>query len=93
MCGAARRRSRPRSFRARRGGARLDETNVYACADVVVDDVSESGVDYAFLRLDRPVETGATPAIPRVEPPELAEALTLVSFPGGIPMKGTRAAW
>jgi hypothetical protein len=45
------------------------------------------GVDYAWLRLDRPVSPERHRATLRPSPAQVGEALTLVSFPGGVPMK------
>ena len=57
----------------------------YACTDVVADHIADD-VDFAWLRLDRPV-LGIEPALARREPASIGESLTLLSFPGGIPMK------
>jgi hypothetical protein len=64
----------------------IASSDVYDCADVIVDTWSP-GVDFAWLRLDRAVSGAERPATARLSPPPPGEALALVSFPGGIPMK------
>lgn len=66
----------------------LTEADVYDCVDVVIDETDETGLDYAWLRLDRP---RAAPTLTlRVDAPQPDEAVSLVSFPSGIPIKADR---
>ncbi len=64
----------------------LSASHVYDCVDVVEDVVDESGVDFAWLRLDRPVAVGK-PAAPAMRMADVGDQLTLASFPSGVPMK------
>jgi hypothetical protein len=63
----------------------LASGDVFDCVDVVLDTQVAGGVDFAWLRLDRP--TGRLPATPSSAPVRIGEALALVGFPGGVPMK------
>jgi hypothetical protein len=68
---------------------RLTDDDIYDCVDVVVDEVDDTDVDYAWLRLDRPRAAGPTVTL-RLDAPAPDEHVALVSFPSGIPMKGDR---
>jgi hypothetical protein len=70
---------------------RLDD--VYACAEVVVEAHSPPDapvrLDYAFVRLDRPVQSVLPPPVLRDRREELAvdEPVTLLGFSQGLPLK------
>lgn len=68
--------------------ATIEDADVYRCAAVLTQRLDER-LDYAVVRLDRPVEGDRVPAALRSAPEGLprGEALTLIGYPGGIPAK------
>ncbi len=62
----------------------IQEDDLFDCIDVVTDVRDQRGVDYAWLRIDRPRGLVDAPWRPS---PDLQEGLTLLGFPGGVPMK------
>ncbi len=62
--------------------------DVYRCDDIVVREL-RGGVDYAILRLDRPVspERRPAPIRPTSEPLEAGEPLVIIGFGSGLPAK------
>lgn len=64
----------------------IDASDVFDCVDVLADTKTGS-LDFAWLRLDRPVGPEREPARLRSTRPTVGERLTLVGFPSGIPMK------
>jgi len=65
----------------------LTDDDVFACVDVVADETTGDGVDFAWLRLDRPVGPARRPVALRLVPPSPGESLALIGFPAGVPMK------
>jgi hypothetical protein len=63
----------------------LASEDVFDCVDVVADTQVAGGVDVAWLRLDRPA--GRRPVAPSFDSVDVGDALALVSFPAGVPMK------
>ncbi len=68
--------------------ATIEDADVYRCAAVLTQRLDQR-LDYAVVRLDRPVEGDRVPAALRPAPEGLprGEALTLIGYPGGIPAK------
>lgn len=64
----------------------ITSDDVYACADVLVDQVAEA--DFAIVKLDRPV-VGRTPAVVRTTATALTvgENLIVQGYPSTIPLK------
>lgn len=76
--------------------ARLTSDDVYACSSVVAL-FNDDQVDYAVVRLDRPV-VGHTPATVRMDPSALPRGtpVALLGHPNGIPLKidsGGEVTW
>lgn len=80
----------------------LTPNDVYRCGQVVarhLDDLKNNpglpGIDYAVVRLDRPVASHLKPAKVLVQRPLYARGtpLRLLGFPNGIPLKVDSNAW
>jgi len=71
----------------------LHAKDVYGCKEVLVRDDSQAAdgeqVDFSWVRLDRPVPTLAPDVVfrPASEALQMGEAVTVVGFGGGTPMK------
>lgn len=72
--------------------------DVFRCAELLVhrDDINEpsearsdgdAALDFALVRLDRPATPRYRPVKLRVSPPVLGQALTVLGFPSGMPLK------
>ncbi len=72
--------------------ARIDEDEVYGCRQIVAHQLQSAGVDFALVRLDRPVTGPHSPAPVRQEMSALREGdeVVLMGFPNGIPLKIAR---
>ncbi len=65
----------------------IDEEDVYFCDRVVVDALTEEGLDYAIFELDRPV-VGREPVTVDVGySVEDGDPLVVLGFPSGLPLK------
>jgi V8-like Glu-specific endopeptidase len=72
--------------------AELTDADVYACSEVVTQartDARGRAVDHAWIRLDRPVASHLRPAavFSGDAPLERGQALTVIGFSAGLPMK------
>lgn len=77
---------------------RLTSEDVFRCAELLVhrDDVNEANsedaragvvLDFSLVRLDRSAAPRFKPVRLRPRPPVMGEALTVLGFPSGMPMK------
>lgn len=70
----------------------LSEDDVYGCVEIVARSLPDSSsLDFAFLRLDRPVAPHLLPAPVRAsrEPLERGSSVTMIGHPTGLPTKIT----
>jgi len=69
--------------------AAIAEADIYRCAEVLAWQLTDDDLDYAIVRLDRPVNRDRTPASVRPNDDALARdtPLTLIGFPNGLPVK------
>lgn len=69
----------------------IGDRDVYRCAEVVATRKSASHedaqVDFAVVRLDRPVDALRRPAVLRMGAMVAGEAVTTIGFPSGVPAK------
>lgn len=66
---------------------KIENENVYGCAEVIHSQAEGSGADFAVVKLDRPV-TGHQPVTFRREgSANIGQSLTLIGHPAGLPAK------
>ena len=65
----------------------VPSAHVFACKSIVHTVTMLYGEDFAVVKLDRPVTHVSPLAFRRQGHPELGDALTLMGYPGGIPLK------
>lgn len=66
----------------------VDASDVYECREVIATE-NETYGDFAFLRLDRPVDAERAPLELALEPPADGSPLHMLGFPLGLPLKVT----